>query len=255
MRIQYVSDLHLEFPDNTRWIAEHPLEVCGEVLLVAGDSGYVNMPDYAHHPFWRWASEHYKQVIIALGNHEFYQFADLVKFPDGLVGEIYPNVHYYYNSVVSIGDVDIIVSTLWARISPENMYYTEHSVSDFYRIMYHGHRLSAPDFNAEHERCLSFLKKAVDNSHAKTKVVLTHHMPTELCTAPEFHGSLINGAFSVELGNYIANTDIDYWVYGHSHRNIEAEIAGTKIISNQLGYISHGEYLKNGFSPDKWFEV
>ena len=82
MRIQYVSDLHLEFPDNTRWIAEHPLEVCGEVLLVAGDSGYVNMPDYAYHPFWRWASEHYKQVIIALGNHEFYQFADLVKFPD-----------------------------------------------------------------------------------------------------------------------------------------------------------------------------
>ena len=161
MRIQYVSDLHLEFPDNTRWIAEHPLEVCGEVLLVAGDSGYVNMPDYAHHPFWRWASEHYKQVIIALGNHEFYQFADLVKFPDGLVGEIYPNVHYYYNSVVSIDDVDIIVSTLWARISPENMYYTEHGVSDFYRIMYHGHRLSAPDFNAEHERCLSFLKNAV----------------------------------------------------------------------------------------------
>ena len=218
-------------------------------------SMWKNMPDYAYHPFWRWASEHYKQVIIALGNHEFYQFADLVEFPDGLVGEIYPNVHYYYNSVVSIGDVDIIVSTLWARISPENMYYTEHGVSDFYRIMYHGHRLSAPDFNAEHERCLSFLKKAVDNSHAKTKVVLTHHVPTELCVAPEFQGSLINGAFSVELGNYIANTDINYWVYGHSHRNIEAEIAGTKIISNQLGYISHGEYLKNGFTPGKWFEV
>lgn len=37
--------------------------------------------------------------------------------------------------------------------------------------------------------------------------------------------------------------------------NIDAEIAGTKIISNQLGYISHGEYLKNGFAPGKWFEV
>ena len=255
MRIQYVSDLHLEFPDNTRWIAEHPLEVCGEVLLVAGDSGYVNMPDYAHHPFWRWASEHYKQVIIALGNHEFYQFADPSDFPDGMVGEIYPNVQYYYNSVVSLGDVDIIVSTLWARILPENMYYTEHGVSDFYRIMYHGHRLSAPDFNAEHERCLTFLKNAVENSHAKTKIVLTHHVPTELCLSPEFQGSPVNGAFTVELGNYIANADIDYWVYGHSHRNIEAEIAGTKIFSNQLGYISHGEHLKNGFTPGKYFEV
>lgn len=255
MRIQYVSDLHLEFLDNTRWIAEHPLEVCGEVLLVAGDSGYVNMPDYAHHPFWRWASDHFEHVIIALGNHEFYQFADLADFPDGLVGEIYPNVHYYYNHVVSLGDADVIVSTLWARISPENMYYTEHGVNDFYRIMYHGHRFSAPDFNEEHERCLRFLMNAVESSNAGTKIVLTHHVPTELCTAPEFRGSLINGAFTVDLGNYIANADIDYWVYGHSHRNIDAEIDGTKIISNQLGYISHDEHLKNGFKPSKWFAV
>lgn len=29
----------------------------------------------------------------------------------------------------------------------------------------------------------------------------------------------------------------------------------TYFISNQLGYISHGEYLKNGFTPGKYFEV
>ena len=68
------------------------------------------------------------------------------------------------------------------------MYYTEHGVNDFYRIMYHGHRLTAPDFNEEHERCLRFVKSAVENSRARVKIVLTHHVPTELCTSQEFRG-------------------------------------------------------------------
>lgn len=255
MRIQFVSDLHLEFPENTRWFANHPLEVVGDILLVAGDSGYINTPDYIHHPFWEWASENYKQVIIALGNHEFYQFADPTDFPDGYVGEICHNVHYYYNAVVSIGDIDIIVSTLWSHIDLDKMYYTERGVSDFYRIMYQGHHLSAIDFNSEHERCLQFIKGAVEKSGAKTKIVLTHHVPTQLCTAKEFRDSPINGAFYVELGNYIANTDIDYWIYGHSHRNIEATIGSTRILSNQFGYFTHSEYQTNGFSPNKFIEV
>ena len=45
------------------------------------------------------------------------------------------------------------------------------------------------------------------------------------------------------------------WIYGHSHRNIDAQIGDTLILSNQLGYISHGEHLRNGFSPGRWVEV
>ncbi len=255
MKIQYVSDLHLEFPDNTRWFVNHPLEVVGDILLVAGDSGYINTQDYMRHPFWKWASHNYEQVIIALGNHEFYQGADPTDFPDGFVGEIHHNVHYYYNAVISVDDIDIIVSTLWAHIDPDKMYYTEKSVSDFYRIMYHGHRLNAIDFNAEHERCLRFIKDAVEHSCSTTKIVLTHHVPTQLCTADEFRNSLINGAFSVELGNYIANTDIDYWIYGHSHRNIEATIGSTRILSNQFGYFNHLECQTNGFCSNKFIEI
>jgi hypothetical protein len=121
--------------------------------------------------------------------------------------------------------------------------------------MYGKHKLTADDFNREHERCLTFVKQAVSDSHAKTKILLTHHVPTQLCTAEEFRNSTINGAFTVEMGDYIANSGVNYWIYGHSHRNINAQIGNTCIVANQLGYISQEEHLSNGFSPSAMIEV
>lgn len=260
MRIQLVSDLHLEMLQNSSFLQHHPLEISGDVLLIAGDSAYLDTPDsslntYSKHRFWDWASEHYKQVIVCFGNHEFYGYYDLASMPDGYCKEIRKNIHAYYNSVVKLDGVDIVVSTLWSVIKPTNAFVTERGVSDFYRIMYNGHTLTADDFNREHERCLSFIKLSVNNSTSDVKIVLTHHVPTELCVAKEFNGSLINGAFAVELGDYISESGIDYWIYGHSHRNIDAQIGKTKIISNQLGYVSHGEYHRNGYSPSRMIEV
>ena len=258
--IQFISDLHLEFPQNRTFISKHPLEITGDILLIAGDSAYLDLPDsrqdsYSHYSFWDWASNNYKQVIVCFGNHDFYGYYDLATIPDGYCKQIRPNVNAYYNAVVHLDDTDIIVSTLWAHINPNDAYLTERNVNDFYRIMYKGHRLNAENFNQEHERCLQFVKKAVAESRAKIKIILTHHVPTQLCTAEEFRGSAINGAFTVELGDYIANSNIDFWIYGHSHRNIDVQIGNTKIISNQLGYVSHSEHLTNGFDPKKKIEL
>ena len=59
IRIQYVSDLHLELLKNRQWIAKHPLEVTGDILLVAGDTAYLDLPDsecdtYSAYKFWEW---------------------------------------------------------------------------------------------------------------------------------------------------------------------------------------------------------
>jgi len=46
------------------------LLVSDEILLLAGDIGDDN---YFKYPFWDWASENYRQVIVIPGNHEFYK--------------------------------------------------------------------------------------------------------------------------------------------------------------------------------------
>ena len=258
LRIQFVSDLHLEFPENRTFLKKHPLEITGDILLIAGDTAYLDLPNshkdsYSQYSFWDWASKNYKQVIVCFGNHDFYGHYDLATIPDGYCKTIRHNVHGYYNSVVHIGNTDIIVSTLWAHIEPYNAYFTERGVSDFYQIKYNGHRLTADDFNREHERCLNFIKDAVAKSKAITKIVLTHHVPTSLCTAEEFKNSTINGAFTVELGKYIIDSGINYWIYGHSHRNIDKQIGHTRILSNQLGYVAYNEHLSNGFNSGKMF--
>ncbi|MBR5068906.1 MAG: serine/threonine protein phosphatase, partial [Bacteroidales bacterium] len=63
-----------------------------------------------------------------------------------------------------------------------------------------------------------------------------------LMQCPKFEGSLANGAFTVELKDYIKDSGIDIWIYGHSHYNVDKVIGKTICLTNQLGYVSHNEH-------------
>lgn len=225
----------------------------GDILVLAGDIGYLGDEMYSKHPFWDWCADNFGQTLIVPGNHELYKNFDIDNLTEGWTEQIRPNVSAVYNKVVHLGGVDLIMSTLWAKIHPADSYFTEHGVTDFRRIRNREYRLSWDRFNDEHERCVDFIKRSVAQSTAQKRVVVTHHVPSFDLTADEFKGSRINGAFASDLNLLIETLPLDYWIYGHSHRNIDSEIGGTKIVLNQLGYVFANE--TDTFEPDKYIEI
>lgn len=252
MKIQFASDLHLEMSANAAWIQSHPLEVTGDVLVLAGDTAYLEegVPNW----FLNWVSASYQQVLMIPGNHEYYHYGDVAKQGTSWQQMLRENVGYYYNKVVTIGDVGIVLSTMWSHIPETDIFQVQRGLNDFYQILYNGQQFTPDDFNAEHERCKQFLMQSVADSKVEHVVVATHHVPTQQAVAPQYKGDALTSAFAVEMGNFIAESRIDYWIYGHSHTNIDAEIYGTRILANQLGYIAHSEQ-HNGFSNSRYIEL
>ena len=113
MKIQYASDLHLEFCDNSRWLKENPLIPLGEILVLTGDIGYLGDENYTVHPFWNFCAENFHQTIVVPGNHELYKDFDINDLHEDWQQEIRPNIKVYYNSVIPLSeDIDLITSTL-----------------------------------------------------------------------------------------------------------------------------------------------
>ena len=204
--------------------------------------------------FWKWASNNYREVLIVPGNHDFYGGSDVLAYGDSWSKEILSNVHYYQNKVVRFDDTDFILSTLWSYIPPQDEYFVSRGLNDFRQILYGGRRFTVEDFNVEHQKCLAFIKRSVAESNAKHVVVVTHHVPSLAVVAPEHKGSLLNSAFATELGDFISDSRIDVWIYGHSHANIEATVGNTRIVSNQLRYVFADEHL-GSFKGDKYVEL
>lgn len=122
MKIQYMSDLHMEFQENSRYLKNNELPVTGDVLVLAGDIFYLRDKVAPLTKFWKWASENYRQVLIVPGNHAYYNYSDVMERGQQWRWIFWENVGYYQNQVVRIDDTDFVLSTLWSRISPNDEY-------------------------------------------------------------------------------------------------------------------------------------
>ena len=252
MTIQYCSDLHLEFQENVDFLEENPLKPTGEVLLLAGDIVPFSQMK-KHSAFFDFVSDNFKTIFWLPGNHEYYHF-ELAEKCGALNEKIRPNIFLVNNCAIQHGDVRFIFSTLWSRISPPKQIRLQRKMNDFRLIKYKGKRFTPSDYNKLHIESKAFLQCALQATGPSKTVVVTHHVPTFQNYPKEYLGDILNEAFAVELADMIETSDVDYWIYGHHHQSTpEFRIGSTRLITNQLGYVSNDEHL--AFRQDLVIEV
>lgn len=242
MKIQYASDLHLEFPHNKELLKAKPLLPKGDILLLAGDIVPFAVMD-KHADFFSYVSDNFQTTYWIPGNHEYYH-SDAAERSGTLNEKIKSNVFLVNNTSVIHDNVKLIFTTLWSKISPAYQWQIERGMSDFHVIKYKGFRFSANRYNHLHEECLKFLKHELNIEIANKTVVVTHHVPTLLNYPERYKGDALNEAFAVELYDLIFADGPDFWIYGHTHNNTpDFAIGKTQMRANQLGYVSYGEHL------------
>jgi len=129
-KIQYASDLHLEFPANKEFLKQHPLLPVGDVLVLAGDI----VPFAAmerHKDFFSYVADNFRTTYWLPGNHEYYRY-DIADKPALLHEAIRSNVFLVNNTSLRHEQARLIFSTLWSKISPAYQWQIERSLNDFH---------------------------------------------------------------------------------------------------------------------------
>jgi Icc-related predicted phosphoesterase len=243
MKIQYCSDLHLEFPENNRHVNKNPILPVGEILLLAGDILPFAL-NHLEYSFFDYVADHFEAVYWVPGNHEYYG-TDLSTMPSNFEESIRPNILLLNNITKEIpdpeGSIELIFSTLWSHIPPHLTEIVTTRVQDFSQILWKGNQMTPQVYNQLHQQALEFLGTAL-GSNCTRKMVISHHCPSFLNYPKKHQKDPINAFFASNLDDFIQKTAPNAWIFGHHHSNIPPFLIGkTMLYTNQLGYTKFRE--------------
>jgi predicted phosphodiesterase len=237
MKIMIFSDLHLEFGADFA-----PSSLDADLVVLAGDIGKGMKAVH-------WANDAFKCKVVQIGgNHEFYS-GHLDRTWLKMKGAAAPHVHLLENQSFVWRGTRFLGSTAWtdftlmgdpvaaAREAVEGMNdYKRIRIDNSYRKLRPGDVIKRN--RAAYDWLASELAKPFDG---KT-IVITHHAPVPEVMGDEHHGPL-NAAYSNNWPELVAKAD--GWVFGHTHKVVDVEILGCRVLSNPKGY--PGE--ETGFNP------
>lgn len=246
MKIQYCSDLHLEFAKNSSYLQGNRLIPQADTLILAGDVIPL-WKDFSKEWFLDFVSENFRKVYWLPGNHEYYNW-DIEKQTVLQEKKVRDNIQLVSNKVISIDGVNLIFSTLWSYISPRTELYIKSHLNDFALIRVGDEAFRPKHYNSLHQESKKFIQESLQKLKGQINVVVTHHVPTLFNHTIE--NSPINEAYATDLSDIIEKHQPEAWIYGHCHTNTpEFTIGRTRMVTNQFGYVERGEH--ETFIPDK----
>ena len=268
MKIQVVSDLHLEFSDIFIPNAGADVLILSGDILVAEKLLRPNSEQGAKfRNFLAKVSADFAHVVYIAGNHEFYGgghfYGGVNKLRD-YCKENFDNVYFLEDDIKVIDDVLFVGATLWTDMNkgdPMTILHVKDCMND-YRAIKDDRRGYVPirpqDTYERHIRSKEYIRTVVANADPDQKiVVVAHHTPSWQSCAEQFRGDyLMNGAYHNNLDEYIMDhPQIRLWTHGHTHVAFDYMIGETRVVCNPRGYESYDCKEHTGWVPEKVIEV
>ncbi len=242
MRINYFSDIHLEFgsleaPDND-----------ADMIIAAGDIG-IGVEGA------NWLKTLNKPVLYVAGNHEFYadeyqQTLQLIR--NQCAGS---QVSFLENDSIIVQGVRFLGCTLWADLFIEGDQKAEalgQTLNDFRRIQFGEQRFDTVQFSRLYQNSKAWLERQLALPFAGKTVVISHHAPSLWSWNGSAH-ALKKLAYCNDLKPLLHEYEIAAWFHGHVHSPMDYRITDTRILCNPRGYL--GTKIVAGFDRNRVVEI
>ena len=246
MKIQFLSDLHLE--------KGHTISISKTAPNLA------LLGDIDNYPFTNVInllsplSSTFDNIFYVLGNHEYYNeiFLPMDYILSFLKNSFkqFPNIHILEKNTIDLGDFVIAGTTMWSFIPLQyHSSYSNH-LNDYKYIFVNDFDTLTPSLqNTLFHDNVFWLETIIDyyKSSNKKLIVLSHHSPSFHQTLqPKFTRDIFNHAFCSNL-THLFKPPVSTWFFGHTHHFTDyLPSLSTRLLSNPLG--NHDELT--GFIPN-----
>ena len=229
MKIQFMSDLHLE-------CSKFFVEKNGDILVLAGDifnaSSVLRFNDFMTDTM----DLGFDAVFFVIGNHEGYGWT--LPAARGILQEMdakYGDFYLLDRSGAVINGQRFIGASLWSHPNTNANIHARLYINDYKAIA----EWKIEDHIREHHKDLDYLQIAIKEGD----VVITHFPPTRNgIDQRRFGGDVLNGWFTNKLNGLIERTKPQLWISGHTHYSWDDVVGVTRDVGNCRGYtyIHHG---------------
>lgn len=277
MKIQIVSDTHLEFrQDNFRRI----IKPAAPILCLLGDiSACGNDDDFeTYKKFLTYLSNKFQFIFHIPGNHEYYTTGnknitvkDTIKYIDMKIHaftKTLPNVIFMNNTTTRLTinkkKYVFVGSTLWTNVQIKDRAEINSRMNDYSEAYMHNakprsmtaeqklawkpvRRYNIEDMSKFHVTSVRYIRKEMQKIQPdEIAVLLTHHKPVRDSPLTD----IISQAYESDLTGVIIAPPFKVAAHGHTHKKYDKVINKVRIVSNPKGYINQKTKYDDTFTVE-----
>lgn len=273
VKIQIVSDIHLEFRDEQFSSLIKPsapiLCMLGDICVCGEDKDFAKFQQ-----FIKYYRTKFQYIFHIPGNHEYYttgnkniKLRDTISYIDAKVRRFYKSldktvgvinpdgtkngkVVFLNNNmtklVINRKKYNFVGSTLWSFIDPKYKKAIQSRMNDYMQIyvpciksekVASGNtvrRYRVDDMQKRFANSVNFIKRCMKNAKKnEVYILLTHHKPIRDTPTKD----VITQAYESDLANIIIKEPFSLAAHGHTHKRYDKRINGVRVVSNPKGYI------------------